>query len=268
MKKLSLVVPCYNEEGTLFSCITGIMRLKSDSLDLEVIIVDDGSSDNGPQMAKQLAKKYSNIIVLHNDVNRGKGAALRVGFEYACRKNGGGDFIGIQDADEEYNPMDYKLMLEPMMDGRADVVYGSRYIRQGAGRVLPFWHTMVNRFITLLSNVFTNLNISDVETCYKLFRCEVVHQLLPQLRENRFGFDPEVTALVAKMRCSIYECGISYKPRSYVNGKKIGWRDGVRAMYCIFYHGLRNLLENLLRRVPILNRLHGDSLRTVRKHQL
>ncbi|MDR2766596.1 MAG: glycosyltransferase family 2 protein [Holosporaceae bacterium] len=265
MKKLSLVVPCYNEENTLFSCITGVMRLKSDTLDLEVIIVDDCSSDNGLQIARQLAKKHANVVVLRNEVNRGKGAALRVGFEYACRK-GGGDYIGVQDADNEYNPMEYKLLLEPLMDGRADAVYGSRYLRQGPWRVQAFWHTQVNHFLTLFSNMFTNLNVSDVETCYKLFRSDVIRGLLPRLREDRFGFDPEVTALVAQMGCSVYECPISYNPRGYEQGKKIGWRDGISTMYCILRLGLRHLMENLRNRLPILRRFRTTPLKPMRRH--
>ncbi len=232
MKKLSLIIPCYNEEKTLAACIKRVMRLKSEHLDLEIIIVDDCSTDRSLAIAEELFTANPAIKVLHHEVNQGKGAALRTGFLHAT-----GDFVGIQDADAEYEPLDYKTLLVPLMDGRADVVYGSRYLRPGTRRVLYFWHTQMNRFLTFFSNMFTDLGITDMETCYKLFRRDVIKDIAPKLREKRFGFEPEVTALVAEKRCRVYECAIAYNPRTYEEGKKIGWKDGLWAMYCIMHYG-------------------------------
>ncbi len=233
--KLSLIVPCYNEENTLSGIVERILALKSASLDIEIVIVDDCSSDRSRQVAEDLQKKYPEIKLAFHQVNQGKGAALRTGFLEAT-----GDFVGIQDADMEYDPRDYLVMLEPVLDGRADMVFGSRYLLPDTRRVLYFWHTRMNRFLTFVSNMFTNLDITDMETCYKLFRREVIRPIAAKLRENRFGFEPEVTAYIAESGCRVWECAIHYHPRSYDEGKKIGWKDGLRALYCILHYGACN----------------------------
>ena len=194
-------------------------------LDVEIVIVDDFSTDGTRSILEDLGKLPGVRIVLHEH-NRGKGAALRTGFHHAT-----GDVILIQDADLEYDPADYPKLLQPILDGRADVVYGSRFIGGDCHRVLYFWHSVGNRVLTLLSNMFTDLNLTDMETCYKVFRREVLQSL--NLVEDRFGFEPEVTARLAALRCRIYEVGISYSGRTYEEGKKIGWRDGLRAIWCI-----------------------------------
>ena len=199
-------------------------------LKLEIIIVDDGSRDNSLSVARGLAERHAAIKVLHHEVNRGKGAALRTGFQAAS-----GDYVGIQDADLEYDPLQYRMLLAPILDGRADVVYGSRYLVNDNRRVLYYWHTWMNRTLTTVSNMFTNLDITDMETCYKLFKREIIQRI--DLKEDRFGFEPEVTAKIAQLGCRIYECAITYLPRSYEEGKKINWKDGVRALYCIFHYG-------------------------------
>ncbi len=232
MAKLSLIIPCYNEEKNLQSCVERCFALKEAGVELELIIVDDCSTDKSYAVAHELSKKYSNIITLYkHEVNRGKGAALRTGLIKAT-----GDMVGIQDADAEYSPTDYLVLMKPILDNKADVVYGSRYLRQDTRRVLHFWHTWMNRSLTFISNMFTNLDITDMETCYKLFRREVILSIAPRLKEERFGFEPEVTALVAQEKVRVYECAISYEPRTYEEGKKIGWRDGVRALYCILHY--------------------------------
>lgn len=229
--KLSLIIPCYNEEQTIETCIGNVRALASADLQLEIIVVDDASSDGSLAILEGLAAKYPEIRVLKHEFNRGKGAALRTGLMHAT-----GDFVGIQDADMEYDPREYLLMLEPCLEGKADVVYGSRYLRPDTRRVLYFWHTWMNRTLTFVSNMFTNLDITDMETCYKLFRREIIQEIAPTLKEERFGFEPEITAKVAQSRCRVYECAISYNPRTYEEGKKIGWRDGVHALYCILHY--------------------------------
>ncbi len=236
MTLLSLIIPCYNEERTLEACIERCMELYNqpshENLSLELIIVDDCSTDNSYAIACALLKRYPQIISLYkHEKNQGKGAALRTGL-----LNATGDMVGIQDADAEYNPLDYLTLMQPIIENKADVVYGSRYLRQETRRVLYFWHTWMNRSLTFISNMFTNLDISDMETCYKLFRRETIQAIAPKLQENRFGFEPEVTALVAQSGVRVYECAINYTPRSYEEGKKIGWRDGVRALYCILHY--------------------------------
>jgi glycosyltransferase involved in cell wall biosynthesis len=229
---LSLIVPCYNEAQTIESCIGKILDIsKEQDFSLEIVVVDDASTDGSWQILEKTAQQHSEIRIIKHEKNRGKGAALRTGFIHAT-----GDFVGIQDADAEYNPRDYLIMLEPLLDGRADVVYGSRYLRPDTRRVLYFWHTWMNKTLTSVSNMFTNLDITDMETCYKLFRREIIQKSAPELKENRFGFEPEVTAKVAEAQCRVYECAISYNPRTYEEGKKIGWRDGVHALYCIFHY--------------------------------
>lgn len=229
---LSLVIPCYNEETTLAECVERCLELEKHKIKLELIIVDDCSTDKSADIARSLALKYPQVHLISQSRNQGKGAALRAGFQYAK-----GDFIGIQDADSEYNPLDYIELLKPAINGNADVVYGSRYLRQDCRRVLYFWHTWMNRALTFISNMFTNLDISDMETCYKLFSRKALLQILPHLQESRFGFEPEVTILAAGLKLRIWECAIHYQPRTYEEGKKIGWRDGVAALYCILHYG-------------------------------
>ena len=229
---LSLVVPCYNEERTIEACVEKILGIPAgENISLEIIIVDDASTDASWQMLEKIHGQHAEIRIIRHEKNRGKGAALRTGFIHAT-----GDFVGIQDADAEYNPCEYLAMLEPLIDGRADVVYGSRYLRPETRRVLYYWHTWMNKTLTKISNMFTNLDITDMETCYKLFRREVIQKIAPELKEDRFGFEPEVTARVAQADCRVYECAISYNPRTYEEGKKIGWKDGIRALYCIFHY--------------------------------
>ena len=230
--KLSLVIPCYNEENTLEQIVEYVIGLKSETLDLELVIVDDCSKDKSLEKAEQLKQKYPNVIqVAKHEVNQGKGAALRTGFTFAT-----GDFVGIQDADMEYDPKDYLKMLTPLLEGKADVVYGSRYLKTDMRRVLKCWHSGMNKFLTFASNIFTDLDITDMETCYKLFRRDVIQAIAPRLKENRFGFEPEVTSLVAEGQYRVYETSITYNPRTFEEGKKIGWKDGVRALYCIFHY--------------------------------
>ena len=240
MRTLSLIIPCYNEGKTLAGIVERCLSLVTtpltsagaqltSGLRLELVIVNDCSTDGSDAVARSLAGKHPGAVkYVAHEKNMGKGAALRTGFMEAT-----GDYVGIQDADMEYDPHDYLTMLEPLLDGRADVVYGSRYLLPDTRRVLRWWHTKMNKSLTTLSNMFTNLDITDMETCYKLFRREVIRELAPRLREKRFGFEPEVTALVARGGYRVYECAIHYNPRTVEEGKKINWKDGVRALYCI-----------------------------------
>jgi glycosyltransferase involved in cell wall biosynthesis len=231
LHKLSVVVPAYNEERSLLPCIERVLAIADNDLDLEIIIVDDASSDGTANVALGLAARYPEVRVLRHAVNQGKGAALHTGFREAT-----GDFVAVQDADLEYDPQDLKRLLGPLVDGRADVVIGSRFLAGGAHRVLYFWHSVGNRFLTLLSNMFTDLNLTDMETCYKVFRRDVLQSL--ELREKRFGFEPEVVAQIARRRLRIYEVGISYSGRTYEEGKKIGAKDGFRALYCVIRYNM------------------------------
>lgn len=230
---LTIIVPCFNEAATLESAIERVLSADTAGLSKEIIIVDDGSADRSGEIAAAIAGREENVHLVSHPDNRGKGAAIRSGFSEAH-----GDIVLIQDADMEYNPADYLKLLRPILDGRADVVYGSRFRGGDEGRVLYFWHSVGNRFLTLLSNVFTNLNLTDMETGYKAFRREVAQSLV--LKENRFGIEPEITAKISslKPRPRIYEVGISYSGRTYLEGKKIDWKDGLRAIYCIFRYNL------------------------------
>lgn len=218
---LSVIIPCYNEEDTIRALIE--LVLKSTWV-AEVIVVDDGSKDRSREILATITD--SKVRVILHDANQGKGAALRTGFQHATS-----EFVIVQDADLEYDPSEYSLVLEPLLDDRADVVFGSRFLSGRPHRVLYFWHSLGNKFLTLMSNMFTDLNLTDMETCYKCFRREVIQSIT--IEEDRFGFEPEITAKLAKAKVRIYEVGISYSGRTYDEGKKIGWRDGIRAVYCI-----------------------------------
>ena len=218
---LSVVVPCFNEESTIATLVDQVL---ASPWVAEVVVVDDGSTDHSRDILAALTDPRV-TVVLH-ERNQGKGAALRTGFSRATA-----DFVVVQDADLEYDPSEYGVLLEPLLDDRADVVFGSRFLSGRPHRVLYFWHSMGNRFLTLLSNMFTDLNLTDMETCYKCFRRSVIQNI--DIEEDRFGFEPEITAKLARGKYRIYEVGISYSGRTYAEGKKIGWRDGVRAIYCI-----------------------------------
>jgi dolichol-phosphate mannosyltransferase len=229
--KLSIVIPCYNEERTLEACVDSVLEIQSESLELELIIVDDCSKDASLSIARRLVERVPGIILRSHEKNQGKGAALRTGIAAAT-----GDFVAIQDADREYDPRDLVRLLIPLRAGEADVVLGSRFLSYGYHRVLYYWHSVGNRVLTTLSNMLTDLNLTDMETCYKVFRREVIQSIT--IEENRFGFEPEVVAKVAQMRLRVYEMGISYRGRTYAEGKKIGMRDGWRALYCILKYNL------------------------------
>lgn len=228
MKKLSIIMPCYNEIQTIDEIIQKVMTVEL-PIDRELVIVDDYSTDSTRDYLQAIDR--DDIRVVFHEVNRGKGAALRTGFAHAT-----GDLLLIQDADLEYDPEEYIRLLKPILDGKADVVYGSRFIGGNSHRVLYFWHSVGNRLFTLLSNMFTDLNLTDMEVCYKVFKREILEQI--ELTEDRFGFEPEFTAKMARLKCSVYEVGISYHGRTYEEGKKINWRDGFRAIYVIFKYGL------------------------------
>jgi glycosyltransferase involved in cell wall biosynthesis len=220
--KLSIVIPCYNERKTIRSIVDAVRA--APVADQEIIVVDDCSSDGTRDILRAEIEPLVARIIYH-EVNQGKGAALRTGFAAAT-----GDVVIVQDADLEYDPQEFPRLLKPVLDGKADVVFGSRFMGAEAHRVVYFWHMVGNRFLTLFSNMCTNLNLTDMETCYKLFRREVLTQIT--IEENRFGFEPEITAKVSRLKdCRIYEVGISYYGRTYAEGKKIGWRDGFRALY-------------------------------------
>jgi glycosyltransferase involved in cell wall biosynthesis len=232
---LSVVMPVFNERATLREIVD---RVREVPIRKEIILVDDGSQDGSAEILRTLEQELANdgenrLRVAFHDKNRGKGAALRTGFAEAT-----GDVVLVQDADLEYDPAEYGRLLQPILEGKADVVYGSRFLGDRPHRVLYYWHYLGNRFLTMLSNCFTNLNLTDMETCYKLFRREVVQEVGPTLRQNRFGFEPEITAKVARRGCRVFEMSISYSGRTYDQGKKIDWRDGFQAVWCIVRYGM------------------------------
>jgi glycosyltransferase involved in cell wall biosynthesis len=233
LEKLSVVIPCFNEEKTLETLVDGVLNADTCGLTLEVIIVDDNSSDRSAEKALALGDGDERVKILQHDANRGKGAAMRSGFEMAT-----GDIVIVQDADLEYDPREYPKLLAPILDGRADVVYGSRFIGGESHRVLFFWHRVGNQFLTTLSNMLTGLNLTDMEACYKVFRRELLERVT--LKEPRFGFDPEITAKISHLKPAprIYEAGIGYSGRTYEEGKKVGWRDGIRVVLCIIRYNL------------------------------
>ena len=224
--RLTVVIPVYNEIETILELYNTV---KSVPLDKEIILVDDCSTDGTRELLKGLSDPDTRVFF--HEVNQGKGAALRTGFGKAT-----GDIVIIQDADLEYDPGQYPKLIQPILEGKADVVFGSRFVTGDYRRVLFFWHMLGNKFLTLFSNMMTNLNLTDMETCYKVFRREVLQQIT--IEENRFGFEPEITAKLAKLHVRIYEIGISYSGRTYNEGKKIGWKDGVSAIRCILKYNL------------------------------
>jgi glycosyltransferase involved in cell wall biosynthesis len=228
--KLSVIIPIYNEKDTIKEIISRVEKSDTRDIAKEIILVDDFSTDGTRDILRELEGKYK---VIYQDKNRGKGAALRRGFKEAS-----GDIILIQDSDLEYDPEEYAKLLEPILGNKADVVYGSRFTGIGPHRVLFYWHHLGNRLLTTFSNIFTNLNLTDMETCYKVFKKEVVAEILPKLKSNRFGFEPEITARIAKKNYRIYEIGISYYGRTYKEGKKINWKDGIKAFFSIIYFNL------------------------------
>jgi glycosyltransferase involved in cell wall biosynthesis len=224
--KLSVIIPVYNEKATIEQLLA---RVRAVDLEKEIIVVDDCSTDSTREIIHRLAG--GDVRVMLHERNQGKGAALRTGIAAAS-----GDFIIIQDSDLEYDPQEYPLLLEPLVQNKADVVYGSRFMGGRPHRVVYYWHSVGNWFLTILSNMFTNINLTDMETCYKAFRREIIQSI--KIEENRFGFEPEITAKIAKKGCRIYEVGISYYGRTYKEGKKIGWKDGFRAIFCILKYNI------------------------------
>ncbi len=225
---LSIVIPCYNEKDYIKEVVERVKAIPFPRR--EIIIVDDCSTDGTREILKRELESQVRKIVYH-EKNSGKGACLRDGFQAAT-----GDIILIQDADLEYDPRDYAILIRPILEDKADVVYGSRFVGSQQHRVLYFWHMVGNKFLTLLSNMFTNINLTDMETCYKVFRKEIIKKIA--IKEDRFGFEPEITAKIARLKCRIYEVGVSYSGRTYQQGKKINWKDGLHALWCIFKYNI------------------------------
>lgn len=228
--KLSVVMPCFNEIKTIDAILKEVLKVQLD-LEKELIIVDDFSTDGTREYLRSIEGKDPSIKILYHSSNQGKGTSLRTGFKAAT-----GDIIIIQDADLEYDPNEYHRLLKPIFEGKADVVFGSRFSGSEEHRVLFFWHYLGNKFLTFLSNIFTNLNLTDMEVCYKVFRRDILDKI--ELKESRFGFEPEFTAKISRLNCRIYEVGISYFGRTYSEGKKINWKDGFRAIYVILKYAL------------------------------
>jgi glycosyltransferase involved in cell wall biosynthesis len=241
--KLSVVMPVYNESATLEKVVEKVLAVP---LEIELICVDDGSQDGSFEILKELQRHHPEIKIALQPKNMGKGAALRRGIQEAT-----GLYVVIQDADLEYDPGEYPILLDPLIQGKADVVYGSRFLGGHAHRVLYFWHSVGNWLLTFFSNVLTNVNLTDMETCYKMFRREVI-QSIP-IEENRFGFEPEITVKIAKRRLRIYEVGISYWGRTYEEGKKIGWKDGMRALWCMLKYSIKERPLKVRSPAPVEN---------------
>lgn len=234
MKRLSIIIPAYNEEKTIHLILDKIKQTQLINLEKEIILVNDCSKDNTEESILTYIKANPdmNMQYFKHEINQGKGAAINTGIKEAS-----GDFVIIQDADLEYDPNEYSILLKPILDGHADVVYGSRFMGGKPHRILFFWHSIGNQFLTFISNMFTNLNLTDMETCYKLFRKEIIQSI--EIKEKRFGIEPEITAKISKIpHIRIYEVGISYYGRTYADGKKIGWKDGVEAVWCILKYNL------------------------------
>ena len=231
MEKVSIIIPVYNERATIAEIVDRVIHADVLGLEKEVIVVDDFSTDGTREFLKELQINTCSLKIVYHSRNQGKGAAIQTGKQSIT-----GDLVIIQDADLEYNPDEYRSLIKPILDDLGDVIYGSRFMGGGPHRVLFFWHYLGNLFLTLLSNAFTNLNLTDMETCYKVFRRDIFDQI--DIEEKRFGMEPELTAKIAKLDCRIYEIGISYFGRKYSEGKKISWKDGVRAIYCIIKYNL------------------------------